>query len=153
MRKRVGTIKVDFSRIEFFFTTKYLKLKKIIVPAPNHIFVGLTSMWWGWVAPWSDSSWRWSGSDRCSAWLCWRCWFVRVMFRWSDLVRLDPWFVCCRFVQSEAHYSAWADPMLVELIDFWNGWSGDDSGKSNRRFDLRRKQSNVQDPGREVSRW
>ena len=65
------------------------------------------------------------------------------------LVLLDPWFVWCCFVQPEVPLSA----AETDLVGFRNFRDSDDSTKSNKRFDLLRIQSNVQDPGREVSRW
>ena len=44
-------------------------------------------------------------------------------------------------------------PAETDLVGFRNCRSDDDSTKSNKRFDLLGIQSNVQDPGSEVSRW
>ena len=44
-------------------------------------------------------------------------------------------------------------PAETDLVCFLYCRSGDDSTKSNKRFDLLRIQSNVQDSGREMSQW
>ena len=44
-------------------------------------------------------------------------------------------------------------PAETDLVGFLNCRSGDDSTKSNNRFDLLRIQSNVQDSGGEMSQW
>ena len=78
---------------------------------------------------------------------------LMIMLLTISIVLFDPWFVGCRFVRPEApqFFFAWfADG--PDLVGFQNWRDSDDSTKSNKRFDLLRIQSSVQDPGREVSR-
>ena len=91
----------------------------------------------------------------CFAWLCWcHCRFI--VDYTVDSISCPSWYLTClvsfRLI-GESTILLGLTPAETDLVGFRNCRSDDDSTKSNKRFDLLGIQSNVQDPGSEVSRW